>query len=112
MWQYNYVLKDHLGNTRVTFADTTGNGLIDPTIEIAQINHYYPYGFNMDGNWNGASPNVKNKYQYGDKELQTDFGLNWNDFGARSYDAAIGRFPMVDPMADVLSVVSVQLLYG
>ena len=60
----------------------------------------------MDGNWNGASPNVKNKYQYGDKELQTDFGLNWNDFGARSYDAAIGRFTTADPMADFRSWVS------
>ena len=60
----------------------------------------------MDGNWNGASPNVKNKYQYGDKELQTDFGLNWNDFGARMYDAAIGRFTTADPMADFRSWVS------
>ena len=101
VWQYNYVLKDHLGNTRVTFADTTGNGLIDPTIEIAQINHYYPYGFNMDGNWNGASPNVKNKYQYGDKELQTDFGLNWNDYGARNYDAVTARFTTIDPMGEM-----------
>ena len=100
MWQYEYTLKDHLGNTRVTFADTTGNGLIDPTIEIAQINHYYPYGFNMEGNWNGASPTVKNKYQYGDKELQTDFGLNWNDFGARFYDPAIGRWLSPDPLAE------------
>ncbi len=53
----------------------------------------------MDGNWNDASPNVKNKYQYGDKELQTDFGLNWNDFGARFYDPAIGRWTTIDPLA-------------
>ena len=55
----------------------------------------------MDGNWNGASPNVKNKYQYNEKELITDFELDWNDYGFRMYDAAIGRFSTIDPLADV-----------
>ena len=62
-FQYNYTLKDHLGNTRVTFADINGNGLIDPNTEINQINHYYPFGLNMEGNWNGA--NGANKYPAG-----------------------------------------------
>jgi RHS repeat-associated protein len=106
VWQYNYTLKDHLGNTRVTFADTTGDRTINPVTEVNQVNHYYPYGLNMEGNWNGASPLVKNKYQYGDKELQTDFGLNWNDFGARMYDPAIGRWLSPDPLADARNWVS------
>ena len=101
VWQYNYTLKDHLGNTRVTFADLNNSNTIDPNTEINQINHYHPFGLNMEGNWNGASADAKNKYQYNGKELQTDFGLDWNDYGARFYDAAIGRFPMVDPLTDM-----------
>jgi RHS repeat-associated protein len=40
-----------------------------------------------------------NKYQYNGKELNDDFGLNWNDYGARWYDASVGRFTSVDRFA-------------
>jgi RHS repeat-associated protein len=103
VWQYEYTLKDHLGNTRVTFADIDGSRTIQPNAEINQINHYYPFGLNMEGNWNGASADAKNKYQYNGKELQSDFGLDWNNYGARHYDAATGRFTTIDPLADIFA---------
>jgi RHS repeat-associated protein len=62
-----------------------------------QINHYYPFGMNMEGNWNGL--NGKNKYQYNEKELNSDMG--WSDYGARFYDAAIGRFSTTDPLGEM-----------
>ena len=95
-YEYEYVLRDHLGNSRVTF-----NGNADGTVtvnNIKQINHYYPFGMNTEGNWNGA--NGKNKYQYNGKELNDDFGLGWNDYGARFYDAAVGRWNTVDPLSE------------
>jgi RHS repeat-associated protein len=98
VWQYEYTLKDHLGNTRVTFADIDGSGTIDPNTEINQINHYAPFGLNLEGNWNGAAGS--NKYQLTGKEWNDDFGLGLNDFGARMYDPAIGRWNGVDPLAE------------
>ena len=126
-YDYEYVLRDHLGNTRVTFKDGTNKGAvyydwntytyIDPNqgntgyndgvvgvSDIKQINNYYPFGLNMEGNWNGAAG--ANKYQYNGKQLNSDFGLEWNDYGARFYDAAVGRFPTVDRFAEKYVVMS------
>ncbi|MEO0684384.1 MAG: RHS repeat-associated core domain-containing protein, partial [Cyanobacteria bacterium J06649_11] len=79
-----------------TFADLDGSGTVD-TSEVLQENHYYPFGMLMEGAWgqNGA-----NKYQYNGKEVNEDFGLEWLDYGARWYEAAIGRWHVVDPLAE------------
>jgi RHS repeat-associated protein len=50
--------------------------------------------------WMNDAADIDNRYQYNGKELQNDHGLNWYNYGARNYDATIGRFMSVDPMAD------------
>ena len=98
-FQYEYGIQDHLGNTRLTFADLNANGIVDVPGDILQENHYYPFGMNMNYSWmNNVA--LDNRYQYNGKELNDDFGLNWNDYGARWYDASIGRFPSVDPIIE------------
>jgi len=104
-YRTEYTIKDHLGNARVTFADLNSNGKVDLTnsttdSEIIQENHYYAFGMAHEGPWlmnNGAAKD--NFYQYNSKEYNNDHGLNWNDYGARWYDPAVGRFTGVDPLA-------------
>lgn len=52
-----------------------------------------------------------NYFNYNGKELDKSLGLEWLDFGARNYDASIGRWMNIDPAADVLESSS-QYVYA
>jgi RHS repeat-associated protein len=97
--RYEYTIKDHLGNARLSFSDVNTNGTVDFATEVLQENHYYPFGLNFDGNWKNDAAR-DNRYQYNGKEINDDFGLNWNDYGARWYDGSVGRWWSVDPLAE------------
>ena len=107
LWQKEYALRDHLGNPRMMFADKNANGIVETPGEIVQENHYYPFGLGYEGPWlmNDAVAR-DNKYQYNGKEWNDDWGLKWNDYGARWYDAAIGRQGAVDPLMEAYVPIS------
>ena len=98
-WRREYNLKDHLGNTRVSFSDLNGNGIIENQTEILSETHYYPFGLQFDGGWYDNNVN-KNRYLYNGKEWNSEFGLNLNHQDWRWYDPAIGRWWVVDPKAE------------
>ena len=81
---YYYYLKDHQGNNRV---------VVNSSGTVQEVNHYYPFGSTF------ATSNVQ-PYKYNGKELDTKNGLNWYDYGARHYDAVLGRWHVVDPLAE------------
>jgi len=91
--RYIYQYKDHLGNTRVSFARNSAGG-----IDVTDNNNYYPFGMNhLDnpGSYFGQS-SYKN-YKYNGKELQ-ETGMY--DYGARFYMPDIGRWGVHDPLSD------------
>jgi len=93
------MLKDHLGNTRLVFSDKNGSGSIDNS-EIISETHYYPFGKVINGAWFKDPVLPKFRYPYNGKELNEEFGLNFYDYGARWYDAGMGSWWEVDPLAD------------
>ncbi len=92
-YEYQYFLKDHLGNTRIT---VNQNGT------VLQEDAYYPFGMNIAG-LSSANSSPENKYKYNGKELQDEFGLDWYDYGARFYDPKIARWHAVDPKAEEMN---------
>ena len=63
---------------------------------VTQTNHYYPFGMSFTESTHGD----KQPYKYNNKELDMNNGLNRYDYGARMYDPALGRWHVVDPMAE------------
>ena len=97
-YRYEYTIKDHLGNSRVMFSDIDNDGQVDEN-EIIQEEHYYPFGIRMEG-YGRTITHGENDYQYNGKELNTDFGLDMYDYGARFYDASVGRWFVVDKLSE------------
>jgi RHS repeat-associated protein len=90
---YEYFIRDHLGNIRVSFDGTGG------TAVVRQENSFYPFGMNLPGNYQPSQPN--NNLFNGGSEWQNDF-TNLPDYYEtpfRNYDPELGRFISVDPIA-------------
>jgi RHS repeat-associated protein len=113
---YNYT--DHLGNVRLSYADSNHDGGIAPRDmnvkncedlgdgnmacydvwlpgEVVEINNYYPFG--LLHNYLATTANAY-QYKYNGKELQ-ETGMY--DYGARFYMPDIGRWGVVDPLAEL-----------
>lgn len=77
--EYHFNLTDHLGNVRV---------VVDEAGAVVQRDDYYPFGLTFNSYQRSYSK--ANNFKYNGKEEQEETG--WLDYGARNYDAALGRF--------------------
>lgn len=61
---------------------------------MEETNHYYPFGETF------TTTSSLQPYKYNRKELDTEYGLNWYDYGARMYDVLSGRWNAGDPSSE------------
>nr|WP_320036897.1 DUF6443 domain-containing protein [uncultured Bacteroides sp.] len=87
---YHYYLKDYMGNNTSDVND-------DWSFENTKNN--YPFGL-CYGNGMTCFKNPDIFYGYNGKELDRMHGLDLYDYGARHYDPAIGRWGVMDPLAE------------
>ena len=85
--QVRYFITDHLGSVRL-IADAAGN--------VLERNDFLPFGEKCQNN---GLVSAENPYLYGGKELQTFFGIDWYDSGAR-FQKTDGTFSSLDPKAE------------
>nr|WP_262917481.1 RHS repeat-associated core domain-containing protein [Zunongwangia pacifica] len=102
-YKYVYQYKDHLGNIRVSY-DNSGS-VSSPNASIVEEHNYYPFGLRHRG-YNDVINGTDNPYGYNRKELEESLGLNWLEYGARNYDASIGRFMNIDRFAESFMPIS------
>ena len=81
-----------MGNARVSFGKNSAG-----VLEITDANDYYPFGMNHLKTGNAFFGGSYKAYKYNGKELQ-ETGMY--DYGARFYMPDIGRWGVVDPLAE------------
>jgi RHS repeat-associated protein len=99
--RYEFTIRDHLGNTRVQFSDLNGDGQIslDPQDkEVLQVLAYYPFGMTIEGLNPADLSDPAYRYRYNGKEEEPNSRMY--DYGARWYMPDIGRWGVVDPLAE------------
>ena len=81
----HFYLNDHLGSARIVI-DTAGT--------VKDSYDYYAFGEALN-----QTTSTGQSYRYTGKPFDNDHSLNLHYYGARYYDATIGRFTSVDPLA-------------
>lgn len=99
---YLYVYVSNESNMNVYFDDVVVNHKSGPVLEVT---NYRAFGTEITTLSAKAFGKTENKYKYNGKELQSkEFsdgsGIDEYDYGARHYDPFLGRWMVVDPLAE------------
>jgi RHS repeat-associated protein len=100
----HYELSNHLGNVLATVSDKkiavmSGANLSYYRADVVSYSDYYPFGAPMTERTAVVTP-TDVRYGFNGKEMDNEINGNGNayDFGARTYDARLGRWWSVDPL--------------
>lgn len=91
-WHYEFDYTDYLGNTRVSFRDSSG--VLVKTAE----SHFDPWGLSLKGI--GQVNGTQNRFELQGHEKEMTFGLNRVNFGARTLNPTTGVWDRVDAFAE------------
>ena len=99
-YAFLYIVNENAVQADVYFDDVT---MTYTPGNVIQYSEYYPYGLQTANSW--TRDNSKNNFLYNDgSELNATSG--WYETFFRGYDASLGRFMQVDPLATKVHVLS------
>lgn len=93
--QYQYEIKDHLGNVRATITETAQG-----TVSISSWTDYYPFGSASRGFITANSQRYGYQGEYAENEFEE---TGFNSFELRMYDPELGRWISPDPAGQYYS---------
>jgi len=73
---------------------------------VVQADDYYPFGMAIEALSYERYGSMPQNFLYNDREFQKDINLNWYHLDTRMYDPALGRFHVIDLLADFMPGVS------
>lgn len=99
---YIYVANESDASTADIFFDelTITHTKNEQSLQVTQTSDFYPFGMKMQPTSYQHEGHNENRYTYNGKEAIDDHDLAWQDYGARMYDGAIGRWNHIDPLAN------------
>jgi RHS repeat-associated protein len=74
------------------------------SLKVVQRQDYYPFGLTFNSYQSENS--FTNRYNFNGKETQSEFSLNWYDYGARMYLPDLGKWITNDPYACLFPSIS------
>jgi RHS repeat-associated protein len=102
---YIFISNENPSQVDIHFDDLK---VVHKKTNVIQYNEYYPFGLSTSASW--TRENNSNNYLYNaGSEINASSG--WYDLPFRNYDAALGRFMQVDPLA-VLDYSASPFVYG
>ncbi|MDO9153088.1 MAG: hypothetical protein Q7U47_05165 [Paludibacter sp.] len=107
-WKHNYLLKDHLGNTRKVLKGNLFSSSNYTTLYDGSMIDYYPFGMEITRVYDPNSEDYSSSYLagyttpylYNGKEMDRMHGMNTYDYGARWREGVVPAWTVVDPLCE------------
>jgi RHS repeat-associated protein len=97
-YMYIYLSNEEATPVEVYFDDFKVTQTKSPVI---QTQDYYPFGLTFNSCTRENS--MFDRFLYNKKEIQNELNLGWYNYGARMYMADIGRWGVIDPLAEKMT---------
>jgi RHS repeat-associated protein len=97
-WVYIYLTNE---SNEIVYFDNLA--ITQQHSQIAEENHYYPYGLKINSISSRSFKKLPNKFNYQGGSAEGEEETGWDEFDLRTYDPQVGRWIAADPLDEFQS---------